>query len=93
MKHPTAHRVAISNSELVIRVDHGDTLLGGILRAGVGVPYECNAGGCGSCKYTLLDGSVADDLEETAGLRARLIGEKTNTWPASVDPSLTAQLS
>ena len=70
MKHPTAHRVAISHSELVIHVDHGDTLLGGILRAGVGVPYECNAGGCGSCKYTLLDGSVADDLEETAGLRA-----------------------
>ena len=70
MKHSTAHRVAIANSELVIQVDHGDTLLGGILRAGVGAPYECNAGGCGSCKYTLLEGTVADDLEGSAGLRA-----------------------
>jgi len=55
---------------LTVNVDHGDTLLGGILRAGVGVPYECNAGGCGSCKYTLLEGVVADDLEDSAGLRA-----------------------
>ena len=70
MKHSTAYRVVISNSESVIQVDHGDTLLGGILRAGVGAPYECNAGGCGTCKYTLLDGSVADDLEDTVGLRA-----------------------
>ena len=70
MKHSTAYQVAIANSELTIKVDHGDTLLSGILRAGVGVPYECNAGGCGSCKYTLLEGEVADDFEESAGLRA-----------------------
>ena len=70
MKHSTAYQVAIANSELTVKVDHGDTLLSGILRAGVGVPYECNAGGCGSCKYTLLEGEVADDFEESAGLRA-----------------------
>ena len=70
MTHSTAYQVAIANSELTVNVDHGDTLLSGILRAGVGVPYECNAGGCGSCKYTLLEGEVADDLAESAGLRA-----------------------
>ena len=40
-----------------------------MLRAGLGMPYECNAGGCGSCKYRLLEGSVSEDLEDTAGLR------------------------
>ena len=70
MKHSASYQVAIANSGLTVKVDDGDTLLSGILRAGVGVPYECNAGGCGSCKYTLLEGEVADDLEESAGLRA-----------------------
>ena len=70
MKHSTAYRVAIANSDLVVHVDRGDTLLGAILRARVGMPYECNAGGCGSCKYTLLEGTVASDLEDSAGLRA-----------------------
>lgn len=54
----------------MVHVDRGDTLLGAILRARVGMPYECNAGGCGSCKYTLLEGTVASDLEDSAGLRA-----------------------
>ena len=54
----------------MVHVDRGDTLLGAILRARVGMPYECSAGGCGSCKYTLLEGTVASDLEDSAGLRA-----------------------
>ena len=70
MKNPSSYRVVIAGTDLDINIKDGDTFLGGILRAGVGVPYECNAGGCGSCKYTLLDGVVADDLEDSAGLRA-----------------------
>ena len=50
-------------------VDQEDTLLSSMLRAGIGMPYECNAGGCGSCKFILLDGSVQSDIEEPAGLR------------------------
>ena len=65
----TARKVAIENSDLTFDVEPGDTILGGILRSGIGVPYECNAGGCGSCKYSLVSGEVIDDFEDCAGLR------------------------
>jgi len=49
---------------------HGsDTLLGGALRAGFGVPYECGAGGCGSCKFELIHGEVEESRGEAPGLR------------------------
>ncbi|MBT4887986.1 MAG: 2Fe-2S iron-sulfur cluster binding domain-containing protein [Rhodospirillales bacterium] len=62
-------QVSIADSDVVFETNEDDTILGSMLRAGIGVPYECNAGGCGSCKFTLVDGSVVDDLEESAGLR------------------------
>ena len=42
-------RLAGSNTVFVARED--DNLLRAGLRAGIGLPYECNAGGCGSCKF------------------------------------------
>lgn len=38
-----------------------DSLLRAALRAGVGIPYECNSGGCGSCRVQVVSGAV-DDL-------------------------------
>jgi len=35
-----------------------DCVLRAALRAGLGYPYECNSGGCGSCKFTLVEGEV-----------------------------------
>ncbi|MEQ8967866.1 MAG: 2Fe-2S iron-sulfur cluster binding domain-containing protein [Azospirillaceae bacterium] len=52
-----------------VRVAPGDTLLGALLRAGRGIAYECTAGGCGSCKVTLLDGTVDPGDEGAPGLR------------------------
>ena len=49
----------------------GDTLLSAVLRSGLGIPYECNAGGCGSCKITLLEGDVVEDREDAPGLSPR----------------------
>jgi toluene monooxygenase electron transfer component len=37
-----------------------DTLTRAGLRAGLAMPYECNAGGCGTCRYELLSGEVED---------------------------------
>ena len=70
MKEQSLYQVSIAGTELVFDINENDTLLGGILRARVGIPYECNAGGCGSCKYTLIEGEVVDDLHESPGLRA-----------------------
>lgn len=64
------YQVSIEGTGLVFDINENDTVLSGILRAGTGIPYECNAGGCGSCKYTLIEGEVVDDLNESPGLRA-----------------------
>lgn len=65
----TRYRISIADTGLFFEIGEQDTLLGGMLRSGIGVPYECNAGGCGSCKFTLFEGEVFDDLENTTGLR------------------------
>ena len=49
----------------------GDTVLRAALRAGVGFPYECNSGGCGSCKFELLDGEIEDLWPQAPGLSDR----------------------
>lgn len=51
---------------------HGsDTLLRAALRAGVAATYECNSGGCGTCKYTLSSGEVIQLDPDAPGLSAR----------------------
>lgn len=49
----------------------GDTLLRAALRAGVAATYECNSGGCGTCKYTLSSGEVIQLDPDAPGLSAR----------------------
>ena len=48
-----------------------DALLRGAVRAGTGWPYECSVGGCGACRYELLDGEVEDLWPQAPGLSAR----------------------
>jgi toluene monooxygenase electron transfer component len=38
--------------------EDGDTILRAALRAGIGMPYSCNTGSCGNCRFQLLDGEV-----------------------------------
>ena len=62
-----------------IAVEHGDrflaasddTVLRAGLRAGLGFPYECNTGACGTCKYELIDGEVIDLRPEAPALSDR----------------------
>jgi toluene monooxygenase electron transfer component len=49
----------------------GDTLLRAGLRAGLGVPYECNVGACGTCKVELIAGEVTSNWADAPGLSAR----------------------
>ena len=60
------------NGEKDVIAQHGeDTVLLASLRAGLGFPYECNAGACGSCKYELLCGQVESLCDNPPGLTAR----------------------
>lgn len=38
--------------------DPDDTILRAALRAGVGMPYSCNTGSCGNCRFELIEGEL-----------------------------------
>lgn len=62
-----AVRVQIAGGkELVCQT--GDNLLRAALRQGLGFPYECASGGCGSCQFELIEGDVADLWAGAPGL-------------------------
>lgn len=48
-----------------------DTLLRAGLAAGLGLSYECNSGGCGSCKFELIEGEIEELWPDAPGLTAR----------------------
>lgn len=50
--------------------EDGDTILTAAMRAGVGLPYGCKNGACGSCKGKLLDGEVAHGPHQLKALSA-----------------------
>ena len=53
-----------------------DTILRAALRAGVGLPYECNAGGCGTCKIELVAGEVESNWPGAPALGERDVARK-----------------
>jgi toluene monooxygenase electron transfer component len=63
-------RVQIDNGPF-FEVRGNDSLLKAALRAGVGFPYECSVGSCGSCKFDLLSGEVSTLWNEAPGLTHR----------------------
>jgi toluene monooxygenase electron transfer component len=48
-----------------------DTILRAALRAGLGYSYECNSGGCGGCKFELVEGEIDNLWPEAPGLTPR----------------------
>lgn len=66
----TSYRVTIADTDFSFETNGSDSILSSALRAGLGIPYECNSGGCGSCKVTLTEGEISDDIETPAGLKA-----------------------
>ncbi len=51
-------RVSVTPADLQFDVDDGETILSAAIRQGVGLPYGCRDGACGSCKCTLVEGQV-----------------------------------
>jgi toluene monooxygenase electron transfer component len=69
-----------ASPRLQIRIDGGaafemaaaeDSLLRGALRAGVALPHECSVGGCGACRFELVEGRMETVWDEAPGLSAR----------------------
>lgn len=64
-------KINISKTDVVYDSDSDDTLLRAALRAGIEFPYECNSGGCGSCKFELISGELEELWPNASGLSAR----------------------
>lgn len=57
-----AHRVLWIQSQESFVVADGETLLDAASRQGIALPHECTFGGCGTCRFQVIEGSV--DYEE-----------------------------
>jgi len=69
--------VTLQPSGRTFTVDRDERILAAAIRQGIGLPYGCRDGACGSCKSRLLEGRVVhgahqskalSDQEEAAGL-------------------------
>jgi toluene monooxygenase electron transfer component len=56
----------------------GDTILRAALRAGLGMPYSCNTGSCGNCRFELLEGKVTHLRADAPAWSEREL--KRNRW-------------
>lgn len=65
------YEILIENGEAFAVPAGEDTLLRGALRAGIGFPHECSVGGCGACRFELLDGEVEELWPQAPGLSER----------------------
>lgn len=56
---PSGHRFDVDDSE---------TVLAAALRSGIGLPYGCKNGACGSCRGRVVDGRVRHDPHQASAL-------------------------
>jgi len=68
---PTGHRIEIEDGPTFCVGPDEDSLLRAALRAGLAFPYECSVGGCGACRFELLDGDMQTLWEGAPGLSER----------------------
>jgi len=65
------HDIVIEGGEGFAMLKDEDTLLRGALRAGVGLPHECSVGGCGACRFDLVEGEMDTLWPDAPGLSER----------------------
>lgn len=77
---PTMSLIKVADSNIAFDCATDDTITRAALRAGIGMPYECNVGSCGTCKVELVSGAVesawaeAPALSERDRLKNRVLG-------------------
>ncbi|MDO8315188.1 MAG: 2Fe-2S iron-sulfur cluster-binding protein [Rugosibacter sp.] len=71
MENSFSIKVDGTGEEFSVANNTADTLLGAALRQGLGFPYECNSGGCGSCMFEVVSGEVKELWPEAPGLSAK----------------------
>ena len=70
---PAAFSVQFTRSNQTVECDTNVTVLQAALAAGIRVPSSCGGGMCGTCKTTLVRGSV--DMHHDGGIRPKEIAQ------------------
>lgn len=65
------HRIEIEGGPAFAMSAQEDSLLRGALRAGIGLAHECSVGGCGACRFELVEGEMQTLWAEAPGLSER----------------------
>jgi CDP-4-dehydro-6-deoxyglucose reductase len=60
--------VTVQPSGRTFEVQHDEPILAAAIRGGIGLPYGCKDGACGSCKSKLLDGRVVHGTHQQKAL-------------------------
>ncbi|GKT20525.1 CDP-6-deoxy-delta-3,4-glucoseen reductase [Acidovorax sp. SUPP3334] len=64
------HQITVQPSGRAFSAQPGESILAAAIRGGVGLPYGCKDGACGSCKCKKLSGSVAHGEHQSKALTA-----------------------
>lgn len=70
--------IILASTDVRFDCSEDDTILRAALRAGHGMPYSCNVGSCGNCKFTLIEGEVSHLRQDSPALNDR--DRKRNRW-------------
>lgn len=62
------HQITVQPSGRQFATQGEETILGAAIRSGVGLPYGCKDGACGSCKCKKLSGEVVHDSHSDKAL-------------------------
>ncbi len=65
-----SHKVTVRPSGREFTVEADETILAAALRSGVGLPYGCKNGACGTCKATGLEGEWSQGPHSASALTA-----------------------
>ena len=63
-------QISIQPSGRTFTVEPGETMLAAGIRQGIGLPYGCKDGACGSCKCKKIDGTVVHGAHQSKALSA-----------------------
>jgi CDP-4-dehydro-6-deoxyglucose reductase len=66
--NPSAYSVTVQPSNRTFSVNHDEAILPAGIRQGIGLPYGCKDGACGSCKCKMLSGSVVHGTYQSKAL-------------------------
>lgn len=65
---PMSHQVTVQPADRSFEVEVDEPILAAAIRQGIGLPYGCRDGACGSCKSRLLEGRVVHGTHQRKAL-------------------------